>query len=292
MYNLMSASTMFSLQSLALHDLVLALVFVASSAILASSCLSLLLQRKESPERKAQKRLQMLAATSADVMSSEKGFSGKNGFSDEEKGHSLEGAGRTTYVFASVRKFVTDFNQCLNRLAALPVLRVFANPLVTRLEKKKLQNLRDSCMNDLPEMVDILSLSLGAGLSIDQAFEWYLSSYDTPLAGEFRRAEQAYQVGMLSRMKAFEALAQDLQEEAVLRFVNALRQAFTLGSALGPALDTLSQDVRKYRVSRIEERIAKTPVKILAPLGLCIVPAVLILLMGPIMSQVLQGLQF
>ena len=78
---------------------------------------------------------------------------------------------------------------------------------------------------------------------------------------------------------------------AVLRFVNALRQAFILGSTLGPALSALSQDVRKYRAARIEERIAKTPVKILAPLGLCIVPAVLILLMGPIMSQVLQGLQ-
>ncbi|MCL2438228.1 MAG: type II secretion system F family protein [Coriobacteriia bacterium] len=179
----------------------------------------------------------------------------------------------------------------LVRASRLPVIRIVILPLISKIEQQKSQKLKDSCMHDLPEMVDILSLALGAGLSIDQAFEWYLSSYDTPLAGEFRRAEQAYQAGMLSRMKAFEGLAESLQEEAVLRFVNALRQAFTLGSALGPALHVLSQDVRKYRVVRIEERIAKTPVKILAPLGLCIVPAVLILLMGPIMSQVLQGLQ-
>jgi len=173
----------------------------------------------------------------------------------------------------------------------IPVLRVFAQPVVRRIEEGKVQDLRDSCMNDLPEMVDILSLSLGAGLSIDQAFKWYLDNFETPLAEQFRQAEQAYQVGMMSRMKAFEKLADTLQEEAVLRFVNALRQAYMLGAPLGPALATLSQEVRAYRASRIEEKIAKTPVKILVPLGLCIVPAVLILLMGPVMSQVMQGFQ-
>ena len=288
MYNLASTSIAFSLQSLNVYDLMLAVVFVVSSAVLGSMSLILLLQREENPKRKMQKRLQLLAATGADAACQE---GSENGCVVGGTNHSLT-AGKANHVFAAASKFAVNFNRFLSEFAVLPVVRVFAAPIVTRLEKQKVQALRDSCMNDLPEMVDILSLSLGAGLSIDQAFEWYLSSYDTPLAGEFRRAEQAYQVGMLSRMKAFEELAQDLQEEAVLRFVNALRQAFTLGSALGPALDTLSQDVRKYRVSRIEERIAKTPVKILAPLGLCIVPAVLILLMGPIMSQVLQGLQF
>ena len=175
--------------------------------------------------------------------------------------------------------------------AQLPVLRIFAQPIIKRLEESRVQELRDSCMNDLPEMVDILSLSLGAGLSIDQAFKWYLDNFETPLAEQFRQAEQAYQVGMMSRMKAFEKLADTLQEEAVLRFVNALRQAYMLGAPLGPALATLSQEVRAYRASRIEEKIAKTPVKILVPLGLCIVPAVLILLMGPVMSQVMQGFQ-
>ena len=285
MYNLVSASIAFSMQSLSAYDLMLALVFIASSAILGSMGLILLLQREENPKRKLQKRLQLLAAMGADTACQEGSFAG------EGKGSS-NALGKASSTAGIVGKFLIGFRQALNKLSTVPVLRIFVKPLATRLEKQKVQALRDSCMNDLPEMVDILSLSLGAGLSIDQAFEWYLSSYDTPLAGEFRRAEQAYQVGMLSRMKAFEELAQDLQEEAVLRFVNALRQAFALGSALGPALDTLSQDVRKYRVSRIEEKIAKTPVKILAPLGLCIVPAVLILLMGPIMSQVLQGLQF
>ena len=277
MYSLAKISSHFILQSFELYDSLLALVLIVSCAILASSCMSLMLQRKESPKRKAQKRLQALANMRADSIHDESCPQGAD--ANTVKGIDIN------------QKLANAFSQIMGELLTLPVLRVLVKPIVTRIEKKKVQTLRDSCMNDLPEMVDILSLSLGAGLSIDQAFEWYLSSYDTPLAGEFRRAEQAYQVGMLSRMKAFEQLAQSLQEEAVLRFVNALRQAFTLGSALGPALDTLSQDVRRYRVSRIEERIAKTPVKILAPLGLCIVPAVLILLMGPIMSQVLQGFQ-
>lgn len=237
--------------------LVLALGFVVSMSTLAIVLVDIVLLRGESPRHKARKRLHMLAGNTSEKM--------------------------------KLKIDLKSFEEILGKLSALPGLRIIVKPLAARIEKQRQQNLRESCMNDLPEMVDILSLALGAGLSIDQAFEWYLNSYETPLAAEFRRAEQAYQVGMLSRMKAFEELAESLQEEAVLRFVNSLRQAFTLGSALGPALDILSQDVRKYRMVCIEERIAKTPVKILAPLGLCIVPAVLILLMGPIMTQVMQG---
>ena len=238
----------------------LSLGFILSVGTLAVVLVNVVLLRNDSPIHKAQQRLRTIVV-----------------------GSSLEN-----------RRFELNFESAervLARLSTAPYVRIIAAPLLARIEKQRLQNLRESCMNDLPEMVDILSLSLGAGLSIDQAFEWYLASYDTPLSAEFRRAEQAYQVGMLSRMKAFEELAESLQEEAVLRFVNSLRQAFTLGSPLGPALDVLSQDVRKYRAVRIEERIAKTPVKILAPLGLCIVPAVLILLMGPVMTQVMQGFQ-
>jgi tight adherence protein C len=265
----------------------LAIGFILSSAVLASTTLSLLLQRKESPHRRMQRRLQMLKSATAGSAGIKSDLGNKKG-SNPSCTNSSCTQDKASLTKESISVSLTRF---LAKLTALPVIRIGAKPIAVRLEQQRVQALRDSCMIDLPEMVDILSLALGAGLSIDQAFEWYLSSYDTPLAGEFRRAEQAYQVGMLSRMKAFEELAESLQEEAVLRFVNALRQAFALGSPLGPALDTLSQDVRKYRVARIEERIAKTPVKILAPLGLCIVPAVLILLMGPIMSQVMQGLQ-
>jgi len=187
------------------------------------------------------------------------------------------------------KRLAPQLSEFLIALSGLPIIRLLTKTLAEKIEEKQAQVLRESCMNDLPEMVDILSLSMGAGLSVDQSFEWYLSSYDTPLAGQIRQAEQAYQVGMLSRIRAFEQLAQSLQEEAVLRFVNALRQAFTLGAPLGPALAVLSHELRSYRVVRIEERIAKTSVKILAPLGLCIVPAVLILLMGPVMSQVMAG---
>jgi len=250
-----------------LFQMLFAIGFVFCCAFFVGMAFFLLMHRAESPDRKIQKRLRELKGAEENVPVSNHEAARSSG------------------------NFMNQLVGIMDKLSHLPVARVFAKPLAARLKEQKLQALRDSCMNDLPEMVDILSLALGAGLSIDQAFEWYLSNYDTPLAGEFRRAEQRYQVGMLSRMKAFEQLAESLQEEAVLRFVNALRQAFTLGSALGPALDVLSQDVRRYRVSRIEERIAKTPVKILAPLGLCIVPAVLILLMGPIMSQVLQGFQ-
>ena len=206
-----------------------------------------------------------------------------------EEGELSEGEARSPY--SAVRFFLVSqlpilFRSCKDA----PFLRLLIRPVLQRLEQRRAERLRESCLLDLPEMVDILSLALGAGLAFDQALEWYLAGSDTPLSLEFRRAEQAYQVGMTSRLRAFEDVADKLQEEAVLRFVATLRQAFTLGAPLAPALDTLSYETRRYRSSRLEERIAKTPVKLLVPLGACIVPAVLILLMGPIMTQVMSGL--
>ena len=268
---------MFSLTNLEIQGLILGLICVSAIAVLVSMMAYCLFQFDESHTRKQRKSLHDLKGI---------GSIDSNGAVltvhkvKQDRGVSVAG-------FSGA---INSLNQAINVAIELPVVRVFAKPIVSKIEQRQAQALRDSCVNDLPEMIDILLLALGAGLSVDQAFDWYLSRYDTPLADEFRRAEQVYQAGMLSRMKAFEQLADSLQEEAVLRFVNALRQAFSLGSPLGTVLGTFSRDVREYRIARLEERIAKTPVKILAPLGLCIVPAVLILLMGPIMAQVLTGM--
>jgi tight adherence protein C len=161
-----------------------------------------------------------------------------------------------------------------------------------RVQRRSEEALREQCLYDLPEMIDILSLALGAGLSFDQAFELYVEAFDTPLATEFGAALQAYRVGMLSRARAFEEVAAHIPEEAVVRFVAVVRQAMTLGSALAGTFDTLAFETRRYRKAKLEERIAKTPVKMLIPLGTCILPAVLILLMGPVMMQVINGMNF
>jgi tight adherence protein C len=160
------------------------------------------------------------------------------------------------------------------------------------LKRRREEELRQRCIDDLPEMIDILSLSLGAGLSFDVALTRYTEAFDTPLAHEFAAAQQAYRVGMCSRIQAFEQVAERLQEEAILRFVASIRQASTLGSSLTNSFETLAFEARRYRKARLEERIAKTPVKLLIPLGLCILPAVLLLLMGPVMMQVISGLNF
>ncbi|MDR1775461.1 MAG: type II secretion system F family protein [Actinomycetes bacterium] len=156
--------------------------------------------------------------------------------------------------------------------------------------KRALQARRDSCVRDLPDMVDVMRLAFDAGLSFDQAFDLYLDRFDNELARCFLVARQSWQVGMQSRIRALEDVAADIGEESLFRMIAALRQAFALGSALGPAFETLSFEVRRYRKAALEEQIAKTPVKILVPLGVCLLPAILILIMGPIMSQALSGL--
>jgi tight adherence protein C len=243
---------------------------------------AMLLARLTDPRRRLKRRLQELKAESHPSISSEQ---------NQNRGSTSRPAWlawTVTLSPAELRERRAALRARLRKVAALPVLRLVSAKLSQRREEAR----REQCLHELPEMIDVLALGLSAGLSFDRAFERYLDDFDTVLAKEFRTAQQAWQVGMTSRIRAFEEVAARLQEEAVVRFVAALRQAFTLGTPLTALLENLAFETRRYRKARIEERIAKTPVKLLIPLGACIVPAVLILLMGPVMTQVISGLNW
>ncbi len=181
-------------------------------------------------------------------------------------------------------------HQIVDMLRAIPVL-CRAVLVVESWKLKRTQHRAvEACIDDLPEFVDVLTLGLQAGISFDAALEAYAERFDTVFAQEVRRALQSYQLGMQTRSRALESICERLPDDAVLRLITALNQALVLGSPLLATLGTLGFELRTYRKARLEERIAKTPIKLLLPLGLCVLPAVLILLMGPIMIQVLSGL--
>jgi tight adherence protein C len=175
-------------------------------------------------------------------------------------------------------------------LRPVPVLRVFVLAYESWQLRRTQQRAADACIDDLPEFVDVLTLSLQAGISFDAALEAYGERFDTVFSHEIRRALQSYRLGMQTRSRALESICERLPDDAVLRLITALNQALALGAPLLATLGTLGFELRSYRKARLEERIAKTPVKLLLPLGLCVLPAVLILLMGPLMMQVMSGL--
>ena len=149
----------------------------------------------------------------------------------------------------------------------------------------------ERCVRDLPDAIDILTLGLQAGLSFDAALSAYAERFDTPLAAELARAQHSYQLGLCSRSQAFHQLCDRVPDDAVIHFTSVVDEALALGSPLLPTFGTLSFELRRYQKLKLEERIARAPVKLLIPLGLCVLPAVLILLMGPVLIQMIAGLR-
>jgi len=174
---------------------------------------------------------------------------------------------------------------------ALAVARLLLPRLFAAWDARRSARHAERCARDLPGMIDILTLGLQAGLSFDAALDAYLERFDTPLATELELAQRSYQLGMCSRRQAFQQLCERIPDDAVMRFVAVVGEALTLGAPLLATFGTLTFELRRYQKLKLEERIARAPVKLLVPLGLCVLPAVLILLMGPVLIQMIAGLR-
>ena len=149
---------------------------------------------------------------------------------------------------------------------------------------------RIACERDVPSMLDIVGMGVRAGLSFDMAFAVFAQRYPGPLARECDEASQLWASGVLSRDEALGQLAQRTGSDQVRRFADIALQAIGFGSSLAPVLDELADEMRRQRRADVEERIAKAPVKMLVPTGVLILPAMLIVVMGPVVLELAQGL--
>ncbi len=87
----------------------------------------------------------------------------------------------------------------------------------------------------------------------------------------------------MGRDEALRRLAAELDVPALSRFVSNIQRALRFGSPIGRMLESLSSEARSCYRATMEERVAKTPVKMLGPTAGLILPAMLILMMGPVM---------
>jgi tight adherence protein C len=144
---------------------------------------------------------------------------------------------------------------------------------------------KSDTLRQFPEMLDVLTLGLSAGLSFDASLELYCRRSETELARLFSAAQQSWRMGMLSRDEALRRLAGEVDMQALRRFSQAVSQALYFGSPLAVVLERQAQAMRDEQRSEIEERIEKVPVRMLIPLGTLIVPAMLLAILGPLLSS-------
>lgn len=140
---------------------------------------------------------------------------------------------------------------------------------------------RAAYVNDLPEVVDLLALALGAGLNVPLAVDAVGRRGTGPLAGEMALAAEAARRGQ-RLADALDDLAARCGDQ-VRPLMSLLASGERYGVPLGESLDRLAVDVRGARRRQAEEAARRLPVKMLFPLVVCILPAFALLTLGPLL---------
>jgi len=141
-------------------------------------------------------------------------------------------------------------------------------------------NRNERIRRDLPDSMDLLTISVEAGLPFDSALSQVARNTRGPLADELFRVLQEMQIG-LGRIEALRALADRTNVAELRGFVTAMVQADQFGIPIASVLRVQSRDLRIKRTQRAEEQAQTVPIKILFPLLFCIMPSLIIVVIGP-----------
>jgi tight adherence protein C len=137
----------------------------------------------------------------------------------------------------------------------------------------------------LPNALDLLTISVEAGLGFDAAINRVTEKYHNALALEFTQVLNETRLGR-PRLEALEDMARRNKVEELNNFIQAVIQSEQLGVGIAQVLRIQSEEMRRRRRQRAEEMGAKAPLKMLFPMVGCIFPALFIVLLGPAVIQV------
>jgi tight adherence protein C len=153
----------------------------------------------------------------------------------------------------------------------------------------RMRGRRDKIVSGLPTVLDLLTLSIEAGMSFDAALSRLVRRLDGPLIDELAVMQREMQLGT-GRSEALAALAQRVDASEVTSFARALAQAEKLGVPLAHMLRTQSDELRIRLRNDAEEHAMRAPVKMLFPTVALIFPAVFIVALGPAVISLLANL--
>jgi tight adherence protein C len=134
--------------------------------------------------------------------------------------------------------------------------------------------------SELPHFVDQLSIALEAGMSFDAALTYLVDASKGPLTEEMKRVLTELRVGE-SRKTAIRSFAVRVGSDDAMAFANAVLASDQLGSPLGGILRDQASDLRHRRQMNAEERAQKTPVKMLLPMVIFILPVMFVIILAP-----------
>jgi tight adherence protein C len=154
--------------------------------------------------------------------------------------------------------------------------------------KNKVQARKKAIGRALPDLLDMMSICVDAGLGFEAAIQKVAFQSDNELALEMRRVISEIRVGV-SRADALRHLVERTQVTDVASFVAVLVQADRLGIAIRNVLTTQSVQMRVQRRQRAEEEANKAPIKMMIPLAFFIFPAMFAVILGPAIPRIMNA---
>jgi len=175
-------------------------------------------------------------------------------------------------------------SQVLLSLLLLFVLGFFGPDALLQ---RKIEDRRDQMRKTLPDVLDLLVISVEAGLGFDSALTRVVSTVPGALSEEFFRMLQETRVGV-SRRDAMRHLLDRTDVDELRSFLLAMLQAEAFGVAIARVLRVQADEMRVKRRQRAQEKAFAAPVKIVFPLVFCIFPSLFIVLLGPAAIKILE----
>jgi tight adherence protein C len=154
--------------------------------------------------------------------------------------------------------------------------------------RSRAQARQEAIRRALPDSLDLLSITVEAGLGFDAAIQRVSREIGGPLGQELHRVVQEMQLGR-ARTDTFRDLAERSEVEELRSFVVSMVQADVFGLSVANALAVQAREMRIKRRQRAEERAHKIPVKIVLPLMFCIFPALFVVIIGPAAIRISQS---
>jgi tight adherence protein C len=177
----------------------------------------------------------------------------------------------------------TGFGSVKLGIALLILLPIFGAVGPAFWLRRRVSGRFEEVTKDLPDVLDLMTISVAAGLGLEQAMQVSCSHFDSAVCDELRLTLREMELG-LSRHDALENLKLRTDIDDLVTFAVVLSQADVLGLPIGRVLQAQADEMRDKRRQRARERAAKVPVKILFPLAFCFLPAIMVIVVGPLVG--------
>ncbi len=172
-------------------------------------------------------------------------------------------------------------------LAALGAVLGFFAPTVTL--DRKVEARQQAVQRSLPDILDLLVISVEAGLGFEQAVDKVIVNMPGPLSDEFARVLGETRAGS-ARSDALRGMQERVDTPEVRSFVLAMIQADTFGVSIGRVLRAQADEMRVKRRQLAQEKAQKAPVKMLIPMVFCIFPSLFVVILGPAALNIAESL--